>query len=114
MQRDEPSLRWVNRQPSIRNGRAAARSFLQRADGSSGRCRLGSICCAYRTGEEEEAASIITVRVLVLVLPQVSIPAYQLTRLVVVDDEEPRRKFRLRENPAAGRVQQYAPPTKPR
>ena len=30
------------------------------------------------------------------------------------DDEEPRRRFRLRENPAAGRVQQYAPPTKPR
>ena len=31
-----------------------------------------------------------------------------------VDDEKPGRRFRLRENPAAGRVQQYAPPTKPR
>jgi hypothetical protein len=32
----------------------------------------------------------------------------------VVDDESPGRKFKVRENPAAGRVQQYAPPTEPR
>ena len=29
-----------------------------------------------------------------------------------VDDEKPGRRFRLRENPAAGRVQQYAPADK--
>jgi hypothetical protein len=34
--------------------------------------------------------SIMTVRVHVAVLPQVSVAAQQLTRLVVVDDEKPR------------------------
>jgi hypothetical protein len=59
---------------------------------------------------------MITVRVLVAVLPQVSVATSMVSvaTCVVPMTESSGRRFRLRENPAAGRAQQYAPPTKPR
>jgi hypothetical protein len=57
--------------------------------------QLGPVAAKLRLGYgvvevDAVAASIITVRVFVAVLPQVSVATQQLTRLVVVDDEKPR------------------------
>jgi hypothetical protein len=59
----------------------------------------------------------MTVRVLVAVLRQVLVAVLRhvsVATCVVPMTESSGQRFRLRKNPAAGRVQQYAPPTKPR
>jgi len=53
----------------------------------------GSVFAHWTTDEEEAAALMIMVRVLVAVLPQVSVATQQLFWLIVVDDEKPRAEI---------------------